>query len=57
MIHLYKIISTFHKDYLEKLIVILPPINSTLPIAKPIIKPFIKILKRKQDQSAQNFIK
>lgn len=33
-----KMLSTFHKTYLKKLIGILAPLNSTLSMAKPIVK-------------------
>ena len=35
-------ISTFHKDYLEKLTAILLFFNSTLPMAKLLVKPSAK---------------
>lgn len=47
-------ISTFYKNHLKKLIVISSPIdfapliNSILLIIKPLIKPFIEILKQNQ---------
>lgn len=38
VIYLWKMVSNFYKDYPKKLIVILVSLNSTLPIAKPIVK-------------------
>lgn len=35
-------ISTFYKDHLKKLTVTSPPLNSTLPMAKPMFKPTTK---------------
>ena len=53
-------ITTFHKNYLKKLILILSPINSILPIAKLTTKPMAKplnIAKRKHDQPPKTSIK
>lgn len=36
--HLWKMISTFYKDYPKKLTTILLPLDSALPMAKPIVK-------------------
>lgn len=47
IIYFCKIFNIFHKNYLVKPIVISPPINSVLPIAKPITKPLIDVSKRK----------
>ena len=38
VIHLWKMISTFHKDYPEKPAAISPSFNFTLPMAKPSVK-------------------
>lgn len=38
MLHFYKIINTFYHDYPEKAIITFMPINSVLPIAKPMTK-------------------
>ena len=45
-----KIISTFHKNHSKKLIAMLLPIDSTLPIAKSIAKPIansLNVIKKK----------
>ena len=42
VMHLQKIVNTFHKDHLGKLIVTSPPLDSALPMAKLIIKLFSK---------------
>ena len=47
MLYLYKLNSTFYYDYLEKPILIFLPINSALPIARPLVRP-IKALSIKQ---------
>ena len=47
VMHLYKIVNTFHKNHPEKPIVTLPTIDSVLPIAKPKAKLFINAIKRK----------
>lgn len=39
MLHLCKLISTFHHNHLKRQIVISLPINFTLPMARPIVKP------------------
>ena len=39
VIHLWKMISTFHKDHPEKPTAISPPLNSVLPMAKLLVKP------------------
>ena len=49
VIHLRKMISTFHKDHPEKPTATFPPLNSAPPIAKPSVKPPVKpFTKRKQ---------
>ena len=45
VIHLYKMIITFHKDYPEKPIVTLPPKNSAPLRAKSIAKLVVKPLR------------
>lgn len=45
IMHLWKIISTFHKNYLEKPIRTSSLIDSTPPMAKPSTKSLIKTLK------------
>ena len=52
--HLKKLISSFHKNYLKKLIAISPPINSVSLIVRSTIKPTQPITKRKQGHSANN---
>ena len=42
VMHLRKMISTFHKDHLEKPTATSPPLNSALPKAKPSVKPSVK---------------
>lgn len=44
---LWKIISTFHKDYPEKSTRTFLPVNSTPSMAKPFAKPLIETLKQK----------
>ncbi len=39
IIHLCKLISNFHRDYLEKPTATSPPIDSALPMARSIVKP------------------
>ncbi len=39
VLHLCKLITTFHYDHPEKPTVTSPPIDSTLPMARPIVKP------------------
>ena len=46
--HLRKIISTFHKDYLEKPMATSPPLNSAPPMAKPSVKLVKLSAKQKQ---------
>ena len=47
IIHLQKMVSTFHKDQPEKSTVTLAPLDSALPMAKPTIKLPVK---QKQEQ-------
>lgn len=47
---LWKIISTLHKDHLEKLTVMSLLLDTALPIARPIIKLTVK-LKRKYNKN------
>ena len=50
VMHLRKIISTFHKDHPEKPTATSPPLDSAPPIAKPSVKPPVKSsAKRKRD--------
>ena len=49
VMHLWKIISTFHKDHPEKPIAISPPFNSAPPMAKPSVKPVNSFVKQKRD--------
>ena len=42
VLYLRKMISTFHKDYLEKPMTTSPPFDSTPPMAKPSVKPPVK---------------
>lgn len=42
VMYLYKMINTFHKNYLEKFIATLPSIDFALPMAKPITKLTVK---------------
>ena len=49
VMHLWKIISIFHKNYPEKLMATSPPLDSAPPMAKPSVKPPVKpSTKRKQ---------
>ena len=52
--HLKKLISSFHKNRLEKPIATSPPINSAPPMARPTIKPTQPISKRKQGRPANS---
>ena len=47
ILHLYKLINIFHHDYPEKSIAIFLLIDSTLPIARPIVKPKAETLNTK----------
>ena len=47
--HLRKLISLFHKDYLDKPTTTSPAIDTTPPMARPTVKP-TRPLKRKQGQ-------
>ena len=42
IMYLWKIVSIFYKTHLEKLIIISAPLDFALPIAKPIVKFFLK---------------
>ena len=48
VIHLRKMISTFHKNYSKKLMVIFLPLNSAPPMAMPSVKPVKSFAKQKQ---------
>ncbi len=50
MLHFRKLISTFHCDYPEKLTATSPPIDSTSPMARPIVKPRVEASNIKQKQ-------
>ena len=52
--HFKKLISSFHKDYLEKPITTFPPIDSAPPISRSIIKPTQLITKQKQGRPANS---
>ena len=53
--YLKKLISSFHKDHLEKATATSPPINSALPMARPTVKPTAKATtKRKQSWPANS---
>ena len=56
VMHFYKMINTFHKDYLEKPIITSLPINFTLPMVKLTIKS-VNTTKRKQSQLAKISVK
>ena len=45
---LWKMISTFHKDHPEKSTASSPPLDSTPPMAKPLVKPVKPFAKQKQ---------
>ncbi len=55
MLHLCKLISTFHCDHLKKPTAISPPIDSAPPMARPTVKPIAEALstKRKRDRPAK----
>ncbi len=53
MLHLYKLISTFYRDHLEKPTTTSPPIDSTSPMAKPIVRPKASITKQKRGRPAK----
>lgn len=57
VMHLCKMIRTFHKDYPEKLIATLLPIDSAPPMAKPMDKPLTSTMKRKQRQPVKGLAK
>ena len=48
VMHLWKIIFIFHKAYPEKPIVTLSPLNSTPPMAKPLVKPPVKFFAKQK---------
>ena len=55
--HLRKLISLFYKDYLDKPTATSPTINTTPPMARPIVRPTIKPIessKQKQRQSVNS---
>ena len=53
--HLKKLISSFHKDHLEKPTATSPPIDSALPMGRPTVKPTAKATtKRKQGRLANS---
>ena len=53
--HLEKLISSFNKNYLEKPTATYLPIDSTLSMARPIVKPTAKaIIKQKQGRPANS---
>ena len=49
VMHLWKIISIFHKNYPEKPMTISPPFDSAPPIAKLSVKPIKLYIKQKRD--------
>ena len=51
--YLRKLISTFHKDYLEKPTATLPPINTALPMVRSTIRPEAQITKWKCGRPAK----
>ncbi len=42
VLHLCKLISTFHRDHPDKPTVTSPPIDSALPIARPTVRPAVR---------------
>ncbi len=48
VLHLYKLISTFHRDHSEKPTATSPPIDSASPMAGPIVKPKAEASSTKQ---------
>ncbi len=48
VLHFRKLISTFHRDHPEKPTTTSPPIDSTLPMARPTVKPKAKASSTKQ---------
>ena len=48
VMHLWKIIFTFYKDYPKKLTATFPPLNSAPPMAKPLVKHIKPSVKRKR---------
>lgn len=55
--HLYKIINTYHKHYIDKPTITFPSINFALVMANLIVKSVTNIAKKKQGQLAKNLIK
>ncbi len=53
MLHLCKLISTFHRDYPEKPTAISPPIDSASPMARSTVRPQASITKRKRSRPAK----
>ncbi len=55
MLHLCKLINTFHYDYPEKRIATSPRLDSAPPMARPIVKPRVEALsKQKQGRPAKD---
>ena len=52
--HLRKLISSFHKDHLEKPTATSPSIDSAPPMARPTVKPARPITKRKRGRPANS---
>ena len=52
--HLKNLINSFHKEHPKKLTATFPPINSTLLVARPTVKPTKPITKRKRGQPANS---
>ncbi len=48
VLHLHKLISTFHRNHPEKLTATSPPIDSAPLMARPTVKPKAKVLSTKQ---------
>ncbi len=51
ILHLRRLISTFHKEHTEKQIATTPPVESAPPMAKPKVKAYPKPSAAKQKQS------
>lgn len=54
VMHLRKMIRTFHKDHPEKSTATSPPIDSAPPMAKPSANPLVETAKRKRDRPPKN---